>query len=151
MWKFIGGFVCGSIFTVVVGGLAAFVFLIHELPNVTSSMTCAPSAEVGEPVELSVTATNDHDEALVLNAIDIDEAFLEGFQVTSVDPEPIEESRSFGMRRWTFGRDVEPGETVEVTFTMNAAIPGHYVGDVDVCNPNEDFTTHVADVVVSDE
>ena len=40
---------------------------------------------------------------------------------------------------------VQPGETRSVTFQLRPVAEGRYSGDVDVCNPNQDFQTLLVD------
>jgi len=54
----------------------------------------------------------------------------------------------FGQRSWSFGESVSPGETLSVTFTIRALKQGHYVGDMDVCNSNQDFSTVIPNIDV---
>jgi len=52
------------------------------------------------------------------------------------------------MRSWMFNKSLAPGETQTFTFTLKPVLVGHFSGDVDVCNSNQDFVTLLADVVV---
>jgi hypothetical protein len=67
-----------------------------------------------------------------------------------VKPEPDDTSDIpfLDQRSWAFGRSIAAGERLEVTFSLRPIEPGHFTGDVDVCNPNQDFSTVYADVVV---
>lgn len=97
--------------------------------------------------------TNSYDKPVTLDSVDVDDAFLAGFQVVTVVPEPSDTSHlSLGHQRtWAFGKVVPPKETLSVTFTLRAIAEGHFSGDVDVCNPSQDFKTVLADVVVTDK
>ena len=91
---------------------------------------------------------NLHEELVHLDSIDVDLAFLEGFEVVSVDPTPSDTMEIFVQRSWSFTNSVAPGEELVVTYRLKAVRPGHYVGDVDVCNPAQDFTTVVPNIDV---
>lgn len=55
------------------------------------------------------------------------------------------------MCEYLVRKDVQPGESLAVTFRLKSIAGGRFSGDVDICNPNQDFTTLFADVVVKEE
>lgn len=128
MGNFIDGFVCGSLFSVMLGGLLALVIQFYKLPNVSSSIALSSVAAGGESVARTATATNVQRKTLDLNVIDIDEALLGAFRVDSVDPPSVQQSTTFGMRRFTLKQDVVVCEVTEITFKMTPSAPGHFVG-----------------------
>ena len=130
---------------------AVGLWLLRELPVLTPSISAPSVVQLDSELKLVVTASNSHTESIVLDSIDIDDSFLEGFQVVEIAPVPKDTMHIFGMRSWEFGITVSPGESQEVEFTMKAVQEGHFSGDVDVCNPNQDFTTVIADVVVRED
>ena len=139
----------GFVMIVLLG--AAVVYLLHEEPTLDVRLSAPDEVTVGEAFDLTLITRNLHQEAIVLDSVDIEETFLEGFEVVSVDPTPTEEQTIFWYRSWSFGHSVQPGETMEVTFRLNPLKPGHYVGDVDVCNANQDFTTVIPNIDVMAE
>lgn len=135
-----------------IGMIALFYFVfVRELPTLEASITSPASVTVDSTFDAVITAENPHSDSIVLDSIDVEDVFLEGFQVVSVTPKPSDTYSIFGYRTWEFNQAVQPGEMVEVTFTFRAVQPGHYTGDVDVCNPNQDFKTVFADVMVNAE
>lgn len=100
-----------------------------------------------------MTTTNPHKRPVILDSIDVSESFLAGFQVVSVDPQPTGTVHIpvFDQRSWSFGISVAPGDTLSATFRLEPVEPGHFSGDIDVCNPNQDFTTLFVDVVVKEQ
>lgn len=138
------------LFTVVIG-LGVAVWLFTERPKLDASLSLPSEATLGETLTMLVTTTNPHDQAVTLDSIDIDDTFLDGFQVVTVVPEPTGTMHVFGQRSWSFGTSVPPGQALEVRFTLKAVQGGHFSGDVDVCNPAQDFTTLIADVMVGEE
>lgn len=134
-----------------VGIVCVAVWLARELPVLDASLSAPSTVQVDSTLTLVVTATNNHTQAIVLDSIDIQDSFLDGFQVIEVNPEPADTTHIFGMRSWDFGSAVPPGDSQVIHFTMKAIQEGHFSGDVDVCNPNQDFTTVIADVVVRNE
>lgn len=138
---------------IVIGlGVAGIWFwLIRELPMLDASIELPLEAEPGTSISMTVTVINRHSGRVTLDSIDIDESFLSGFQVSRVNPKPVSTTRLpiIEQRSWEFGRVVQPGESLAVTFTLRPVMEGRFTGDVDVCNPNQDFRTLLADVVVA--
>ena len=117
---------------------------------VDAALSIPPEVQLDAPVTLVITATNTHEKAVTLDSIDIEDSFLAGFQVVDIDPPPEETMHLpfVNQRSWTFSRMLAAGEACSVSFTLKPVVAGHFSGDVDVCNPNQDFTTLFADVVV---
>ena len=132
---------------VVVVGVVAWSFLFRELPVLDATISVPAQAALDSTVTLVVATTNAHKQAVMLDSIDIDDSFLTGFQVVSIDPQPTETAHMplLNQRSWSFAK---PGGSFSVTFTLRAVVEGHFSGDVDICNPNQDFNTLLADVVV---
>lgn len=132
------------------GAFLVWFWLFRDLPVLEAALSLPLEAETDSTVTMVVTVTNVHKRAVTLDSIDIDNGFLEGFQVVSIEPRPTDTMRIpvIDQRSWEFGRAVAPGETVAVTFTMRAVAAGRYSGDIDVCNPNQDFKTLYADIIV---
>lgn len=131
--------------------VVALAIILRDKPALDAKLSVPAQVTLGSTASMVVSATNPHKQEVELNSIDIDEAFLAGFQVVSVVPEAKETSQIpiVNQRTWVFERKVPPGESLTVTFTLRAVAEGRFTGDVDVCNPSQDYKTHVADVVVS--
>ena len=131
--------------------VAIWFLLFRELPTLDASLAIAPEVEMDSTVTLTITATNSHTKRVTLDSVDIDDSFLAGFQVVAVDPEPRTTTHMSltHQRTWEFGKPLASRQTFSVTFTLRPAAPGHFSGDVNVCNPNQDFKTLLADVVVT--
>jgi len=101
---------------------------------------------------MSVTVTNPHAQAVTLDSIDVSKSFLSGFQVVAVDPAPTEtyDIPFTDQRSWTFNHEVLPEQSLSINFELKAVQAGHFSGEIDVCNPNQDFRTLYADVLVLD-
>ncbi len=128
---------------VIVIGIA---WILIEKPTLDVRLRCPKSVVVDESFDLVLEARNLHSESIRLDSIDVDFDFLSGFDVVSITPLPTGHMDIFGLRSWDFGESVSPGETLKITFTLTALKQGHYVGDVDVCNPNQDFTTVIPNI-----
>jgi len=125
----------------------------ESMPLLGASLSLPSNAALDETVTMVVTVTNTHKEPVALDSIDVDNSFLEGFQVIEIIPKPksTQNLYEYYQRSWDFSQDVAPGDSVAIQFRLKAVVEGHFSGDVDVCNPNQDFKTLLADVVVRDE
>jgi hypothetical protein len=122
-------------------------FRVH--PTLESHIDFPAQVVAGNPFDLRVYAVNPHPEAVVLDSIDISDSFLDGVQIVSIDPRSIDTLHFYDMRSWEFGLTVDAGTTLTVTFRCKALRPGHYTGGIDVCNPNQNYTSSYADLIVS--
>ncbi len=129
--------------------VAIWFLLFRTLPTLDASLSLPSEVEAGETVTMVVSASNPHNEAVVLDSIDVSNSFLNGFQVEFIEPEPTDtmEIPIVDQRSWTFDVEVQPGGSTSVIFELRSVMEGHFVGDVDVCNPNQDYQTLIADVV----
>jgi hypothetical protein len=136
------------LFLIILGG--AGYWLVHEAPMLDAKLSVPSEVALDSTAELVVTVTNPHEEEVALDSIDIDDAFLEGFQVVAVEPEPSDTTSVplMDQRSWDFGEPVGPGKSLTVKFTLKPVSEGRFSGAVDVCNPNQDFESLFADVVV---
>jgi hypothetical protein len=135
-------------------GCAALVLVsLRELPKLDAEISAPAVATLDQPITLVVTAANNTGKDVTLDSIDIDNAFLAGFQVMEVAPEAEDSSDIplLDQRTWQFNRRLGPGEQLDVTFNLRPVLLGRFTGDVDVCNPNQDFSTVFVDVVVREK
>ena len=108
------------------------------------SLTHPEEVAFGELVQMDVEIKNDRRQAQTLDSIDIYHSFLRGFEVVAVEP-TVEHSRDIGnFRTFGIGREMQPEETLQVRFTLRARRAGTFIGEVDVCNPDQFYTTAVA-------
>jgi hypothetical protein len=56
--------------------------------------------------------------------------------VLAIEPRPTDSTRIplLDQKSWFFERDVQPGDSLEVTFTLSPLEAGVPVGSVDICN-----------------
>ena len=150
MRKVIIACVVGVVLIGVLLAVGVWWLLIRELPTLEASISLPPEAALDSSFPMTMTATNTHKVTVTLDSIDIDDSFLSGFQVMEVVPKPVDTMHLpfVNQRSWAFGKEVHPGSAMTVTFRLRAVQEGHFSGDVDVCNPNQDYVTLVADVVV---
>ena len=130
-------------------GFVIWCFL--EFPALEGSISSPEVVGLDETFSMVITATNTTEKKITLDSIDFEDSFLEGFEVVATQPKPKDTLSILGIRSWEFGTSVGPGESVDVEFTLKAVELGHFYGDVDICNPNQDFFTLIADVEVREE
>jgi hypothetical protein len=152
MKKYVIGCVAAAVIVVAIVAVAICLLEItRDLPLLDASLSLPSEVQLDSTLTMVVTTTNTHSEPVILDSIDMDDSFLAGLQVLSIDPEPTDTLHIpvINQRSWAFGKRVLPGSSLPVTFELRAVMEGHFSGDIDVCNPNQDFTTLVADLVVS--
>jgi hypothetical protein len=136
---------------VAVGTFTLWFLLVRELPVLDTTLSLPSEVAMGSTVSMVITASNPHKEPVTLDSVDMDDSFLSGFQVVGIAPEPTDTMHVplVNQRSWSFEKQVAPGESISVSFELKPVMEGHFSGDVDVCNPNQDFTTLYADVVAT--
>lgn len=151
MKKILIGCLGGLALIVVIVSVVLWFWLFRELPVLEAKLSVPPEVSIGSTVSLFITATNPHTKTVTLDSIDVDDAFLTGFQVVTITPEPTDTMHVpfTNQRSWSFAKPVEPGDSITVSFVLKPVIEGHFSGDIDVCNPNQDFTTLLADMVIT--
>lgn len=108
-------------------------------------------AVVGEAITLQVVVTNELDRQRTIGNIDIADAFLEGFNVLSVEPPAKSQSRIMGYTSYSIVTTVPPQGETTVTFTLEPAAPGSFVGDIDIYVDSDiQFETRTIQTVVTD-
>jgi len=126
---------------VVMFGFGGLVWLGSQPPpdNVTVFVGHSLLADVGDDVQITVSITNTSSESLKLDSIDFSLNYLEGINITQVDPPytDITKYDSLGggesFQSFNFSQTIEPNETLRVVFDAKAVLPGSFSGTVDVC------------------
>lgn len=130
---------CGAAALVALLGLALVVgFVVYASQDVSDAgvlVDCPTEVALDQSFELRVTVTNErpHD-VLLVEDVDVEEDYLSGFTVKSVDPAPKASSHTVfdGGRSWTFRTRISPHDSKVFTFTMQARKTGRYRGNVSV-------------------
>lgn len=134
------------------GGWLIWFLLIREGPVLSATLDVPQQVKQGDIVRMKVLTFNPNKRSITLDSIDIDDSFMAGFQVVRVEPTPKDTLRLgiLRQRSWEFGAMVPPGTGLDVTFELQAVAEGRWIGQVDVCNPTQDFNSLLADVMVSE-
>jgi hypothetical protein len=94
---------------------------------------------IGETMALNVSIENVSLDAVLINSVGLERDLLNGLTLvqTLVDgtPQslPVDERDFPVLGAWTeysLDREIPPGETIDVTFVLEATEPGSYVGEV---------------------
>jgi hypothetical protein len=124
MGKFLLGFVLGLIAGVVLSVVFFFLAVATQGgPSLVSTVYAPEKVQVGEPFAMRIVSYNPHAEEVQLHSIDIDESFIDAFEVLAIEPRPTDSTRI-----------PRPGDSLEVTFTLSPLQAGVPVGNVDICN-----------------
>lgn len=108
------------------------------------------AARLDEEVTLKIEIENGRrDKLLRLSAIEVEEAFLKGFELLKISPEPRHKDLAFGYLSLEYPDDVKAGETVTYEIKLRAKMTGVYIGDVDV-HEGQRWLTRAAQIRISD-
>lgn len=140
MGKFWLGFLVGVIAGVILTVVAVFAIVSRVEPSLSPEVQMPGQVRVGQEFELRVVSRNPHETEVQLHSIDIDDAFRNGFDVMSIDPLPTDSMSLIFMDQYSyfFERDVAPGDSLVVTFTLLALEAGTHIGRLEVCNVAQD-------------
>ena len=119
--------------------------------NIEIDMDIPSMVSKGEDFIITTTVTNTAEKSQELVSIDVSDKYLEGVIVESTDPDhissehiPIDNSVSY-----RFEKDLDSGESMEVTFYCKAITTGDFSGDFDFCiNSDINFLSRMARTVV---
>ncbi|MEO1008144.1 MAG: hypothetical protein AAFX79_06235 [Planctomycetota bacterium] len=93
----------------------------------------APSAAaVGDPLELTIRIRNDGPATRVLETIEIETDYLEGFSADSIEPPPESSEQVLQYRVYRMDTPVPAGQTTPIRFDLRALTPGAFAGRVQV-------------------
>ena len=125
---------------------------MREEPLLDAKLSLPLEAELGTAITMTITATNNHTRPVTLDSIDISDSIIAGFQIISINPRSIDTTTvpSCNMRSWEFGKTVLPGQSITISFELKPVAKGRFMGDIDICNPNQDFVTLYADIIIKE-
>ena len=133
----------------VVAELAAPVEVPTAPPTLDVKLQAPGFVKLDEEFDLVLLIRNlEEQDPIELYSVDVDVTFLEGFEVLSIEPEPTgtEALGEWYQKRWLFQTPLKAGDSLTVTFRLKAARVGHYVGDIDVCDPEINYTTAIPNI-----
>jgi hypothetical protein len=125
--------VLGILAVVAIGAWLASIAKTQE--QVQVRLDVPAEARVGSEIELIVEVMNQReDDVFHLTDIDLEDSYLDGFTLISVEPEPksTESVDLLDVRSHSFDRDLAAGAVERFTFRLKAVEAGTWTGDVDV-------------------
>lgn len=118
------------------GLLGLLYYYGREPEGLSVSYSVPSSVNLNDEFDLTLTLTNTGNEAITIDEIDLDEAFgdsiLDGCIVIETDPFMEKDYSIEGIKSFKLNRKLAPGETLEVTFRLQAVTPGEFGGSVGV-------------------
>lgn len=109
--------------------------LVNQEPIDMSVEILAPqTVAAGNEFTIEVIVENREQEPQILDSIDVGSTFSAGFEIREVIP-PYEYTSSMiaEFQSFFFKQEIEPGETLTVTFNAVATQAGEYAGEIAVC------------------
>ena len=103
---------------------------------------------LGEEFDLVLVAKNTTLEPIQMDSIDIDNAFLAGFEVVSVSPQPTGDLDIGVQRSWTFNESIPAGASLTFTYRLKPTRVGRFAGSLDVYNATMDSASVIAAIQV---
>ncbi len=139
------GFVLGV--AVTIAGVIALAGLFTG-PVLIVKASAPASAMLEGPVLITIEATNPHDDAVILDNVDVPDRFFQNLDIVAVRPNPSPESPvgGLGSQTWYFKISVPPQETRTVELDVVAKNPGAHVAEFNVCNSYEDCSFVVVSI-----
>lgn len=139
-WVITGCVAAAAIMFCCVAALIGGVYWLGSLStsDIADITVNAPvSVEHGQAYAITVTVRNISSKEIELNSIDIDKNILKGFIIATVKPSYTDtyeyESSGITYQTYSFQAAIPPGGSLTVTFEGEAALPGDFSGEVDVC------------------
>ena len=107
------------------------------------------SVGVGDEFDVEIEVINSSDGELAIRSVDLEETFLGGFEVISFKPAAEDTDAMLGWMTWYLDPiSISPGGSQSLTIRLRATDGGIFLGDLDVCTPNETFTTYPVSIRV---
>lgn len=117
-----------------------------EEPDFAVAADYPAEVGVGDEVTIAVTVGNTGNATATVGSIDVYDSFLDAFEVVAVEPAPTDTTSIFDFTTFSFSQPIEAGGEWNVSFRLKAREEGEFEGDLDVCDPDENFVTEVLSI-----
>jgi hypothetical protein len=107
-------------------------------------------AVLREEIQLVIDVSNPTGDDIELGSIDLYNGLLDGFDVTSITPTPLNRENIFNFTSLSYDKTLSPSDNFTVTLTLLPTQVGVWSGDIDCCTPSENFVTSTQTIVVSE-
>lgn len=101
-------------------------------------VTVPIEAASGDVFTFTVAVKNISDEQIIVDSVDIQTTFLDGFIIESVNPTFADTYQFDSLdgtvyQTYEFKQSIEPGQTITFTFKGQAISSGDFSGEIDTC------------------
>jgi len=129
--------------------VAAYFYLVGttELPFQVSAQY-PTRVKTGEQFAVEIQVANPTADPMTIDSVDVYHSFLSGFKLINISPEPSSSDDVLDFTTYAFSASLESGQTTFIVLTLEALTPGYFAGDIDICTPNQDYTTIQAGIVI---
>lgn len=118
------------------GVIGVFVYLGREPENLSLEYSMPSVVKKGENFDLIITVANTGSEPFTVNDIDLDElmagSILDGAIVLETEPNMERDYSVSGIKTFVYNRTLQPGETKQAIFHLQATAAGEFGGSIGV-------------------
>jgi hypothetical protein len=135
-WKWLLGILAICICLGCAGTVSFFLYFAREPENLLVNYSMPSTVSKSENFDLVITLTNTGSEAFTVDDIDLDESLggsiLDGAVVLETEPYMERDYSVSGIKTFVYERPLEPGETKQVIFHLQATTAGEFGGSIGV-------------------
>lgn len=117
-------------------------------PALGMRVECPEKVKVGDSFEIKIVIRNAAKTTLEVGTLSIDDSFLQGMKVTSIDPRPYSQIEERWYVEYKFWQKIEAGKTNQYTFHVKASEPGIFKGDVDLYGKTRRITSVLGQITI---
>lgn len=135
-WVWLIAIVLGCICLACAGFVAFVAYFGQEPEGLSLNYSIPPVVQKGESFDFVLTITNSGTQPVTVNDIDLDEvlggSILDGCTVLDTEPHMERDYSLEGVKTFKFNQAINPGESREVIFHLQANQAGEFGGSVGV-------------------
>jgi hypothetical protein len=135
-WKWALGILAACICLGCVGTVGVVVYFAQEPENLSIDYSMPSLVSKGENFDLVIRLTNIGNQPISIDDIDLDEtlggSILDGAIVLGTEPDMERDYSVNGIKSFAYNQTVQPGETKQVTFHLQATQVGEFGGSIGI-------------------
>jgi hypothetical protein len=135
-WKWLLGILVVCICLGCAGTVGVLYYFGREPETLSIDYSMPSVVRNGENFDLVITMTNTGSTSFTVNDIDLDElmggSILDGAMVIGTEPEMKRDYSVSGIKTFTYNQVLEPGQTKQAVFHLQAMIVGEFGGSIGV-------------------
>jgi hypothetical protein len=135
-WKWLLGILAVCFCLGCVSTVGVLYYFGREPENLSIDYSLPPVVRNGENFDLVISVTNTGSTPFTINDIDLDEvlggSILDGAMVISTEPEMARDYSVSGIKTFTYNQTLQPGETKQAIFHLQATTVGEFGGSIGV-------------------